>query len=190
MKDGILSDLKSPRQDLGRGKPLDPDEPRTLADLFVNAANKHPEINFLNFKRDGRWQPLGSAEMIRRMENCALGLYSLGLRKGDRVAILAPNSPEWTIADAGCQFAGIVDRTDLYNSRFGIGGIYSERFRCPDLVSRGQGSYEDLKEIIRQSPSIEKVVLFRGEETDQRSTTFEQLLGSGSELRSSGRSDR
>ena len=32
-----------------------------------------------------------------------------GLRKGDKAAILAANSPEWTLADAGCQFAGIID---------------------------------------------------------------------------------
>jgi long-chain acyl-CoA synthetase len=36
-------------------------------------------------------------------------LYSLGLRKGDNAAILAANSPQWTFADAGCQFAGIID---------------------------------------------------------------------------------
>ncbi|MEJ7862280.1 MAG: AMP-binding protein [Pyrinomonadaceae bacterium] len=47
--------------------------------------------------------------MISRSENIALGLYSMGLRKADRIALLAANSPEWTLVDAGCQFAGIID---------------------------------------------------------------------------------
>ncbi len=35
--------------------------------------------------------------MISRAENIALGLYALGVRKGDRIALLAANSPEWTL---------------------------------------------------------------------------------------------
>ena len=47
--------------------------------------------------------------MVERIGHLALGLYSLGLRKGDRVAVLATNSPEWTLTDAACQFAGVLD---------------------------------------------------------------------------------
>ncbi len=83
--------------------------PATLADLFIRAAEQFDLPNALNFKKDGSWHSISSAEMTRRAENIGLGLYALGLRKGDRAAILAANSPEWTLTDAGCQFAGIVD---------------------------------------------------------------------------------
>ena len=81
----------------------------TLAELFLQAAEKHNRADALNFKKDGEWQAISSDEMISRAENIALGLYSLGLRKGDRAAILAANSPEWTLTDAGCQFGGLID---------------------------------------------------------------------------------
>lgn len=54
--------------------------------------------------------------MVERAENIALGLYSLGLRKGDRAAILGANCPEWTLSDAGCQFAGVID-APIYNPK-------------------------------------------------------------------------
>ncbi len=94
---------------VGRGEKLYDDEPRTLAELFINAADKHDLPGSLNFKRDGRWQAISSRAAVERAGNIALGLYSLGLRKGDKAAILASNSPEWTLFDAGCQFAGVVD---------------------------------------------------------------------------------
>ena len=89
--------------------PLYADEPKTLAELFIKAAEKHNRTDALNFKKDDEWKSISSDEMIFRAENIALGLYSLGLTKGDRIALLAANSPEWTLTDAGCQFAGIID---------------------------------------------------------------------------------
>jgi len=84
-------------------------EPTTLAELFLIAAERHDRSDALNYKRSGSWHRISSGEIINRAENIALGLYSIGLRKGDRAALLAANSPEWTLSDAGCQFAGVID---------------------------------------------------------------------------------
>lgn len=92
-----------------RGEPLFEGEPATLPALFIYAAEKFDRTDALNYKRGGAWHSISSFEVVRRAENIALGLHSLGLRKGDRVAIFAANSPEWTLTDAGCQFAGVID---------------------------------------------------------------------------------
>jgi long-subunit acyl-CoA synthetase (AMP-forming) len=68
-----------------RGSALFPDEPKTLAELFVQAASKHDRPDALTYKRDGVWQHISSENMIERIRQLALGLYSLGLRKGDRI---------------------------------------------------------------------------------------------------------
>jgi long-chain acyl-CoA synthetase len=97
--------------DVGSAESVDAviEEPRTLSELFTYAAGKFRRPDALSYKRNGKWRHISSSEMARRMENIALGLYQLGLRKGDRAAILAANSPEWTLADGGCQFAGVLD---------------------------------------------------------------------------------
>lgn len=97
------------RKHVGRGEPLLPDEPRTLPELFIKAADRFELADALNYKRDGVWHSISSGEMVDRIRYIAAGLHSLGLRKGDKTAILASNSPEWSLSDAGCQFAGIVD---------------------------------------------------------------------------------
>jgi long-chain acyl-CoA synthetase len=78
---------------IGRGTPLFPDEPKTLSELFTQAA-KHDRADALTYKRDGEWRRISSKQLLARIKNLAFGLYSLGLKKGDRLALLATNSPE------------------------------------------------------------------------------------------------
>jgi len=46
--------------------------------------------------------------MLRRAKETALGLHSLGVRQGDRVAIVSESCVEWVLADQGCLFAGAI----------------------------------------------------------------------------------
>src|SRR5438445_13744527 len=79
-------------------------EPATLRELFLRSAAEFNLPDALNYKQEGAWKKISSVQMVERAANIALGLYSLGLRKGDRVAILEANSHVLTLADAGCQF--------------------------------------------------------------------------------------
>src|SRR6266566_10003051 len=88
--------------------PLTADEPTTLIEIYEQAARNHPKSDTLNFKRDGEWQSMSADEILRRARQVALGLYSLGIRKGDRVAILSESCVEWVLADQGCMFAGSI----------------------------------------------------------------------------------
>lgn len=183
MNDAALEKFVSPRRAIGRGKPLYADEPHTLVDLFIDAAAKYPEVNFLNFKRDGEWQSIDSAEMIDRIESCALGLYSLGLRKDDRAAILAPNSAEWTIADAGCQFAGVID-VPIYTTLAPASVEYILRDSgARVLFLQNADSYDTLEEAIANAGTVEKIVLFDGVAGGDLTITFAALLASGNEIR-------
>src|SRR5689334_2147191 len=47
--------------------------------------------------------------MLARAKHVAAGLYAVGIRHGDRVALLSDSRVEWTLTDAGCLFAGAVD---------------------------------------------------------------------------------
>lgn len=71
---------------------------RTLLDYFRHAvAAGKPDL--LLFKANGVWTPVSSEEFGRRVRGVALGLASLGVDRGDRVAILSENRPEWSMTD-------------------------------------------------------------------------------------------
>ena len=83
-------------------------KPPTLVDIYEGVARAHPKPDTLNYKRAGAWHSMSAAEMLRHARSIALGLYSIGIRRGDRVALLSESRVEWVLADQGCIFAGAV----------------------------------------------------------------------------------
>jgi long-chain acyl-CoA synthetase len=136
------------------------DEPRTLAELFLKAAEKHNRADALNYKSGGEWKKISSVEMISRAENIALGLYALGLRKGDRAAILAANSPEWTLADAGCQMAGVVD-VPIYTTLAPNSICYIIKDSGAKVFFlQDKSAFERIKQVLPECVSLQKLVFF------------------------------
>src|SRR5438105_3201608 len=54
------------------------------------------------------WSPISSTEIYRGVVGIARALESWGVRKGDRIAILSENRPEWTITDFAVLALGAV----------------------------------------------------------------------------------
>jgi long-chain acyl-CoA synthetase len=88
--------------------PLHARDPETLVEIYEAVVRDHPKADNLNYKRDGVWHPLAARDMLRRARHIALGLYALGMRKGDRVAIMSESCVEWVLADQGCILLGAV----------------------------------------------------------------------------------
>jgi long-chain acyl-CoA synthetase len=75
------------------------EEPRTLNEMFKMAIGRRAGEVVVRSKRDNRWREISGREMDERVQNVALGLHRLGLCAGERVALLAESSPEWSITD-------------------------------------------------------------------------------------------
>lgn len=143
-----------------RRVPLFAEEPQTLPELFTYSIEKHPRANLLNYKKDGEWQPISSAEMLSRIENIALGLYSLGLRKSEKAAILAANSPEWTLTDAACQFAGYVN-VPIYTTLAPASVEYIIKDSGAQVFFlQNAECLERLRENLYSCPTLKQIVVF------------------------------
>nr|MBA2384464.1 AMP-binding protein [Actinomycetota bacterium] len=78
----------------------------TFPQLLAGLARRHPDRVALREKRYGIWQPLTWAEYERRVRRFALGLAALGFERGEVLAILGDNRPEWVIAELAAQALG------------------------------------------------------------------------------------
>src|SRR5579863_4638460 len=79
----------------------------TLNDIFFAAAEHNLDRAMLS-RESGKWVPISSSEIARKVAGTAQGLKALGVRKGDRIAILSENRPAWTIADFAILLLGAV----------------------------------------------------------------------------------
>jgi long-chain acyl-CoA synthetase len=86
-----------------------PPEKCTLNRLFFDAVEQYSRADALQTRVGNSWIPMSHRELAERVRRVALGLESLGVARGDRVAILSENRPEWAIADYGCLTAGFTD---------------------------------------------------------------------------------
>jgi long-chain acyl-CoA synthetase len=82
----------------------------SLADIpFTNAAEAPDETVFSRKSRDGSsWWNMSAREFAAEVQSMAKGLIALGLRPGDRLAIMARTTYEWTLTDFAAWAAGLI----------------------------------------------------------------------------------
>ena len=83
--------------------------PGTLNKLFFEAVETYHKADALQFKRNGRYEPISHDRLLERVRRASLGLLELGIKAGDRIAILSENRPEWAIVDYACLSLGAAD---------------------------------------------------------------------------------
>jgi long-chain acyl-CoA synthetase len=81
---------------------------RTIADLPFHVMGRFPKPLTIGRCRGDAVDGLSSKEMFERIRDLSLGLASLGVARGDRVAIVAESRPEWIMCDLAILTAGAV----------------------------------------------------------------------------------
>jgi long-chain acyl-CoA synthetase len=134
--------------------------PGTLNQLFFDAADRFKRPDALQYRKDGAYRPISHAEVVERVRRVARGLSSLGIRRGDRVAILSENRPEWAIADFACLTGGMAD-VPIYPTLPAeqIAYILKDSGATAIFVSN-QAQAEKIRQIRTQLPALKAVIGF------------------------------
>ena len=82
---------------------------KTLPDLLYDADAQYDNPQFLNQPTDGTWEPLSLSAFREHAEEAAVGLLTLDLHRGDRVALFMESDVHFCVADMGCLIAGLID---------------------------------------------------------------------------------
>ena len=80
---------------------------QTLNDIFFAIADRDQPQVMLR-KSAGGWEPISSQEFTAKVAGLVKALCSLGITRGDRLAILSENRHEWVVADFACLLLGAV----------------------------------------------------------------------------------
>ncbi len=145
-------------------------------DVLERILTELPRPDALGGKNGNDWYIYSTAEYVEKSHQLALGLMAMGLKKGDKVATVTNNRPEWNFADMGMAMTGIV-HVPIYPT---IGeDEYSyilEHAEIKMLFVGDKKLFEKLSPIVARLPEITHVYSF---EEIEGVPYFEELLQLG-----------
>ena len=154
-------------------------QPTTLNELFNSAVDHYRDSEFLRFKRGGQWRSLTFGEVARRVRELALGLHTIGISAGDRIAIWSENRPEWNLADLSTLALGAVD-VPIYATQTRPQVEYILADSAARAVFVSPVFIQDALEIKSRLPNLEFVISL--EEAEGSSFRVEDLVDKGRAL--------
>ena len=151
----------------------------TLVEIFSESTKRYAQSPLFGEKRDGEWQWMTYGAFKEKVDNLRGGLAGLGVKSGDRVAVISNNRAEWAIGAYATYTLGAA-YVPMYESQHDAEWAYilndcgaevcfvpSEKIRDRVLKVRGD------------CPALQHVVTFTGSETE--SDTMAALLRRGAE---------
>ena len=82
--------------------------PPTIAQLPFFTSGRYPKPDLIGRCAGGKVEAMSARAFLDQIRDLGLGLASLGMRAGDRVALLSESRPEWLVADFAILTAGAV----------------------------------------------------------------------------------
>ena len=129
-------------------------------DILEHCLENYPRTDAVAGKYDNQWVPFSTAQFARQSELLALGLMALGMKKGDRVATVSGNRPEWSFVDMALAMTGAV-HVPVYPtiSEEEYSYIFNHAETRYIFVSDDK-LFKKLSPMIGQIPSLEQIFTF------------------------------
>lgn len=77
-------------------------------DLLQHILTELPRPDALGGKNNKDWYVYSTEQYVEKSHQLSMGLMALGLQKGDKVATVTTNRPEWNFADMAMAMTGII----------------------------------------------------------------------------------
>ena len=135
-------------------------QPDTLPGLLARRAEEHPDDIALREKEFGIWQEITWVGYLARVRSFSLGLVELGMEKGDRIAIIGDNRPEWVIAEVGAQTIGALPLGLYQDSIPAELARMLEAAEARIIVAEDQEQVDKVLEVRDQVPGLEHIIYY------------------------------
>ncbi len=134
--------------------------PQNLNQLFKDTVVRFPEKEALFYKEGGSYQALRWREVSQKVHAIASFMIKKGLVRGDRVAILSENRPEWAIVDLAAQAIGVAT-VPIYTSLTSAEIEYLLKDSAAKLLAiSGKTLFEKIIPIQNSSPALASLLGF------------------------------
>ena len=152
--------------------------------MFEQSVEQHGNEPALAYKpKGGTYQDISYTEFGESVDAFSKGLSTLGVQKGDRVAIISENRPEWAISDFGILKTGAIN-VPMFSTLTPAQVAYILNDSKSKIICVSTEKQLEKVTAIRDTvPSLEQVIIYDGleDEPPDGVTEFVEVLGRGKE---------
>lgn len=160
------------------------DIPQTIPHFCLESFRLNNKTDALSYKIGDVWKHLSGVEVIEKIKRIALGLAELGVKAGDKIAIISENRPEWSFTDLAILSLRAVN-VPIYTTQ----AVEQIRYILEDsgakmLFISGKKLFKHAEQAIQSVERLEKVVFFDDDakpENDSRAITLTDIEKRGIE---------
>src|SRR5450759_466339 len=158
-------------------------EPTRTFDILERIQNKYSDkTDVLAGKENGKWKKYAVQEYIDNCNWVSYALLSLGIKKGDKIALISNNRPEWNFTDFGISQIGAIG-VPIYPTISSEEYSYILGHSEPKIVFISDKSlYEKIKPITDLNPVTSTIYTF---DRIAGAKHFSELITIGKEMASS-----
>lgn len=157
----------------------------TLLTYFQGHAKEHPQQVAIRHKDYGIWHDVTWSQYGEMVRQVAMGLISLGLKKGECVSIISENRPEWVYADFGIMSAGGVTAGVYATNSPEQCGYIVQNSGSRFYFAENEEQFDKTLKFRKDTPCLEKVIVIEMEGLKRFKDTllmsFDDLLRMGKE---------
>lgn len=158
----------------------------TLLNYFQNHVKEHPDRVAIRHKDYGIWHDVTWAQYGEKVRQVAMGLISLGFKKGECVSIISENRPEWVYADFGIMSAGGVTAGVYATNSPEQCGYVVQNSGSRFYFAENEEQFDKTLKFRKDTPCLEKVIVMEMEGLkryeDPMLMSFDDLLKLGKEF--------
>lgn len=149
----------------------------TLVDMFERSVKDYGNNDLFGVKKDGTWTWTKYGEVGKLVDNFRAGLASLGIKRGDNVAIISNNRIEWAVAAYACYGLGAA-LVPMYEAQLEKEWVFIiNDCEAVALITATDEIHSKAQEIPAKAPSLKHIIGLSKPASDP--TSYAALLAAG-----------
>ena len=156
---------------------------KTIPQFFDHYAGKYAGNVLIYEKYNGKYEGITYKEILEQVKNTATAFHKLGLKKGDRVALLSEGRREWLVAELALLYLGVIDvplsvkLNEPKELSFRINHSGSR------MVITSGSQLQKVRDILKDTKKVKKVIVFDNEGLNKDELFFGDLEKQGKDNR-------
>ncbi len=145
---------------------------KSLVQFFEANVQKYSDNPYMWEKRDGSFQSTSYKEMKEQVYQFAAGMLTIGIKKGDRLALLAEGRTLWVVAEMGMFYVGAIDVPISIQLNEPADLTFRIKHSGARMVVTSSSQLKKIQAIQKELPDLEKIILMDPKESYEENEVY------------------